>query len=61
MPRLHTHRPGTAPATPRARLGQAGAWQLFRRFAPHLRICAGLVALTILLVLAAPFLSGAML
>ena len=36
-------------------------WQLFRRFAPYLRGCAGLVALTVLLVLAAPFLGGAML
>ena len=38
-----------------------GLWCLFRRFAPHLRRCRGLVAVSLLLVLIAPVLGGALL
>ena len=40
---------------------QASLWQLFRRFSPYLGGCRGLVALSLVLVLVAPFLGGAML
>src|SRR5687767_6576110 len=38
-----------------------GLWCLFHRFAPHLRRCRGLVAVSLLLVLIAPVLGGALL
>jgi hypothetical protein len=39
----------------------SGLWPLFRRFAPHLSGCRGLIAATVLLVLAAPAVGGALL
>jgi ABC-type multidrug transport system fused ATPase/permease subunit len=52
---------GPAPILARGLRHQAGLWALFRRFAPYLRRCRGRVALTLALVLVAPFLGGALL
>ena len=48
---------GSRPVPASAR--QSDVWSLFQRFAPYLRGCRGLVAITLSLVLIAPLLGGA--